>query len=154
MRWVRTKQIDENRLFGNLKARLVARGFEEEADSVESPTMTKEGFRMILFIASLFGWILGSVDISTAFLQQSEACLKRDLFLQPPKEAGLGPEWVWKALKAPYGTTDAPKSWILAQSSLRNHRCSEKLVSCTGNVVSRTRNDSAKNGSRNFRNFL
>ena len=75
--------------------------------------MTKEGFRMILFIASLFGWILGSIDISNAFLQQSEAFLKPDLFLQPPKEAGLGPEWVWKALKAPYGTTDAPKNWFL-----------------------------------------
>ena len=83
-RWVITHKVkDGNRI---VKARLVARGFEEDSSKLQkdSPTCCKESLHLLFAICSSFGWILNSLDISAAFLQGDS--LERDVFLKPPKD--------------------------------------------------------------------
>ena len=67
------------------KARLCARGFEENQDfRTDSPTCSRIRIRFALTIISSFSWRLNSIDVKTAFLQGKEmertVCLK-----DPPK---------------------------------------------------------------------
>ena len=66
---VSEKSIDGN---NSIKAQLVARGLEEGEDSPirkDSPTCMKESMRLTLVTAASKGWIIGSLDIKSAFLQ-------------------------------------------------------------------------------------
>ena len=69
------------------KARLVARGFEEETKHLktDSPTSAKESLRFTLALISCKSWKLHSLDVKSAFLQGSE--MKREVFIRPPTEA-------------------------------------------------------------------
>ena len=67
------------------KARLVARGFEEEfRERKDSPTCTRESLRMIFAVSSSMQWTINSMGISSAFLQSNE--LQRTVYIKPPKE--------------------------------------------------------------------
>ena len=69
LRWVNTcKYVDGCK---KIKARLVARGFEEANSTVltDSPTCSKESLRLIFTICASKSWKIHSLDISTAFLQ-------------------------------------------------------------------------------------
>ena len=71
-RWVCTEKETEN---GKLiKARLVARGFEEDSSCIQkdSPTCNKESLQVALAILTSKHWHLNSLDIQAAFLQGSE----------------------------------------------------------------------------------
>ena len=71
------------------KARLVARGFEEDnQDEIvkESPTCSKDSLRIISARTAQKGWDLRSIDIKTAFLQ--EETLQGNDYIRYPKEAG------------------------------------------------------------------
>ena len=61
------------------KARLVAKGFQERIDpdeAIDAPTATREGVRLVAFIAAQHQWRIGS---KTAFLQADEReCLVED----------------------------------------------------------------------------
>ena len=84
-RWVISEKIkDEGESI--LKARLVARGYEEDKSGMhtDSPTCTKQSLRMIFVVASTFYWELHSIDISSAFLQGKE--IGREVYIQPPAE--------------------------------------------------------------------
>ena len=79
-RWVLSVKDDK------VKARLVARGFEEEQTiQSDSPTISKCGMRMCLMIVSHQGWTMRSTDIKSAFLQSKE--MTRQVYVEPPKEA-------------------------------------------------------------------
>ena len=93
------------------KARLVARGFEEQSDSIEkeSPTCSKDAMRTMLSLINKNGWKLSSLDIKTAFLQGEK--IDRDVYLRPPKEAKCDPGIVWKLHKCVYGLPDASLKW-------------------------------------------
>ena len=92
-----------------LKARLVARGFEEPENDVrkESPTCSKYCLRVIMAIIAQKKWSLNTVDIKTAFLQG--ATIERDTYLRPPREAKTGN--LWKLRKCAYGLADASHKW-------------------------------------------
>ena len=53
------------------KARLVARGFEEENENIikESPTCSRDSLRILTAITAQRSWKLSTIDIKTAFLQ-------------------------------------------------------------------------------------
>ena len=94
-----------------IKARLVARGYEESVDiPSDSPTCGKDSFRIFLCAAASYGWVLESTDIKSAFLQGLP--LVRDVFVEPPKEAKK-PGQIWRLKKCMYGLNDAPRSWFL-----------------------------------------
>ena len=102
-RWIVTVKKEK------VKARLVARGYEEEAlVRRDSPTVDKSGIRILLMIAASKGWKVQSTDIRSAFLQGSE--LERDVYIKPPKEAELKGK-VWKLKKCLYGLNDASRQF-------------------------------------------
>ena len=65
--WVCTERIKGGSLV--CKARLVARGFEEDSTNLkkDSPTCSKDSLRLMLIIIVTFNWTVRSMDIKSAF---------------------------------------------------------------------------------------
>ena len=109
VRWVVTPKVINGEL--KVKARLVARGFEEVCNfRTDSPTCMRESIRIILLIIASMEWKLHSIDYKTAFLQGKE--IERDVFLRPPTEFRKK-DVIWKLKKTVYGLADAPRVWFL-----------------------------------------
>ena len=101
------------------KARLVARGFQEKQNDQrkDSPTCLKASLRLVFCVAASKQWVVKILDIKSAFLQGQP--IKRDGYLQPPKEAGSS--GIWKLKKTIYGLSDASRQWYLTvKKSLEN----------------------------------
>ena len=108
LRWVVKPKIIDNK--PGLKARLCARGFEEEQNyRTDSPTCSREGIRTILALISSKKWVINSIDAKSAFLQGKH--LERTVVVRPPKEANT--DKIWKLNKCVYGLADAPRYWYL-----------------------------------------
>ncbi|XP_035684716.1 uncharacterized protein LOC118421507 [Branchiostoma floridae] len=106
-RWVDTMKPD-----GTRKSRLVARGFEEQ-DPVQSdsPTISKSVLRIFMVLCAMYGWVVKTMDIKSAFLQGET--LTREVFVQPPR----GYETVgklWKLRKCLYGLNDAARAFYMS----------------------------------------
>ena len=105
-RWVYSEKND-----GKVKARLVARGFVEDAERsnlvMDSPTC-RDTFRAYLAVANTMRkWIFRSLDVTSAFLQAHT----RSVILQPPKE--LRREgFAWKLKKIIIWTCGCPKNVV------------------------------------------
>ena len=101
--WVLTQKGPE------IKARLTARGFQEEDEHPkESPTLQKYSLRTLLAIAAAKGWPIETVDVKSAFLQGTT--LKRKVYVRPPKEANVL-NTLWLLNKCLYGLRDASRQW-------------------------------------------
>ena len=109
VRWVVTEKIVNGKRI--IKARLVARGFEEDTSSLrkESPTCSRESIRILILIASSRNWDCHTVDVKAAYLQGSE--IERTIFLRPPPEFNNG--FLWKLKKTVYGLCDTARAWYL-----------------------------------------
>ena len=110
VKWVHTfKKHDNGQVIP--KARLVARGYEEDSSGIpkDSPTCSKDALRLMLSIISMKQWNLQSIDIKAAFLQGHD--IARDVFLKPPPEANCPPGYVWKLYVSVYGLNDASLKW-------------------------------------------
>lgn len=74
---------------------ITVRGFEEQFIMPrDSPTVGKGRMRTFLAIASSKNWTVKTTDLKSAFLQDRE--LRRDVYIKPPKESGMGMGIVWK----------------------------------------------------------
>ena len=107
-RWVITEKFADGERV--TKARLVARGFEEDSSDMmkDSPTCTKESLRLVFAAAATQHWSVQSLDISSAFLQGNP--IQRDVYIMPPEEVRT--EGVlWKLKRCIYGLNDAPRAW-------------------------------------------
>ena len=108
--WVLTKKDN-----GEVRARLVARGFEEESfTNNDSPTIGRSTLRLFFAVVCSQRWEIRSTDIKSAFLQGK--VLDRDVFLKPPKEAGLKKGQLWKLKHCLYGLNDAARQFYLSVS--------------------------------------
>ena len=106
LRWVVTEKIKNS--VPVVKARLVARGFEEELfQRTDSPTCSKDSLMLSLAMMASYGWQSHSIDIKCAFLQGNE--IERDIYVRPPKEFDDG--YLWKLNKNVYGLNDAARAW-------------------------------------------
>ena len=111
-RWICREKFEKGTKL--IKARLVARGFQDEnAGSVrtDSPTCSKEGLKFVLCVINSYGWSCHSLDIKTAFLQSEK--MDRPVHLLPPAEAKCKAGKLWKLSKCVYGLNDASRSWYL-----------------------------------------
>lgn len=109
-RWVITSKYIDNKII--TKARLVARGYEEDGSNIrsDSPTCMRENIRIALSVVASKGWTLNSIDIKSAFLQGKR--VSRVIFVNPPKEVkkkGI----IWRLNKVVYGLVDASRNWYL-----------------------------------------
>ena len=124
LRWVLKPKVIEG--VQSMKARLVARGFEESINfRTDSPTCLHSSVRIVLAIISSCQWNLRSLDYKTAFLQGNP--ISRELYVKPPKEANT--DKIWQLRKTVYGLNDAPREWHLR---LRNAVIS---LGCTSSSV-------------------
>jgi transposase InsO family protein len=106
-RWVLNQKGEE------VKARLVARGFEEESETQnDSPTISKSALRLFLAITASRNWTVKTTDIRSAFLQGKK--LDRDVFITPPKEAGVKQGIIWKLNHCLYGLNDAARQFYMS----------------------------------------
>ena len=110
-RWVCTDKLQSD---GTLKpkARFVVRGFKDPYIGeilTDAPTCAKYTLRTMMSICAIEQWLPCSIDIKTAFLQGEE--IQRELYITPPKEAGLDKNDIWRLVKPPYGLVDAPRNW-------------------------------------------
>ena len=107
-RWVIAERFKKgNRI---TKARLVARGFEEDSSKYrkDSPTCCRESLRLVFLAAVLKSWRLESIDITAAFLQGGS--LEREVYLRPPSDV-CSADKVWRLQRYIYGMNDAPCYW-------------------------------------------
>ena len=120
-RWVVCRKGD------NVRARLVARGFEEEETfRSDSPTLSMAGLRIITTIAASKAWVLQTTDITSAFLQGNS--LNRQVFIKPPKEAQLQGK-LWELKKPLYGLKDASRQWYFrVQETLKKLGCQQSSL--------------------------
>ena len=108
VRWVISPKVIDGII--QTKARLCAKGFEEDSYlRTDSPTSSKVGLRVTLFIIAAKRWVINSIDVKAAFLQGSP--IDREIFLRPPKEANTNK--IWHLLKCVYGLNDASRHWYL-----------------------------------------
>ena len=109
-RWLISERYKEGKK--KVKARLVARGFEEDTSNLrkDSPTCSKECLRLVFLAAAMMLWTLESIDITAAFLQGGP--LLREVFLRPPQDICPRTE-VWRLKRCIYGLNDAPRSWYI-----------------------------------------
>ena len=107
-KWVVTSKVKDDK--NVVKARLVARGFEEKTNSArtDSPTCSRQSLRMAFVTASTMKWQIQSLDITSAFLQGNS--IERNVFLKPPPEANSNGK-IWKLKRCIYGLNDAPRAW-------------------------------------------
>ena len=108
-RWVITEKVKNDEVI--TKARLVARGFEEDTLALrkDSPTCSREAVRITLAMASSMQWPCRTVDAKSAYLQGNN--ITRPVYLQPPPEYNDG--YVWKLKKTVYGLCDAARAWYM-----------------------------------------
>lgn len=106
-RWILREKQD-----GRLKARLVARGFEQKAgiDYTEtfSPVARHVSIRLILSLAATNKMKLITFDVKTAFLH---GVLKESLYMYQPEGFDDGTGRVCKLLKSIYGLKQASKNF-------------------------------------------
>lgn len=109
VRWVVTEKLKRDEKV--TKARLVARGFEEDTSKLrkDSPTCSKEAVRLLISVAASCGWSCCSLDVKAAYLQGN--LIERDLYLRPPPEFFVGR--LWKLKKTVYGLCDAARAWYM-----------------------------------------
>ena len=69
VRWVLTEKVKDGQII--TKARLVARGFEENTANLkkDSPTCSREAIRILITLASSKQWNCHTVDVKSAYLQ-------------------------------------------------------------------------------------
>jgi transposase InsO family protein len=124
-RWVLTEKEVEGT--STTKARLVARGFEEDPIQSDSPTANKDTLRIFFAITSSMGWPCQCIDIKAAFLQGKE--ISREVYLKPPAEANAGRHVIWKLKKCVYGLNDASRNWYFSvREELLKNECVQSSI--------------------------
>ena len=96
------------------KARLTMRGDQEETEEIihsDSPTVNSVNIKLMLIEAVRKGWKISSSDVTRAFLQTSK--INRDVYVYPPKEAGLPRSKVWRLKRPAYGLIDAAHAFFI-----------------------------------------
>ena len=113
VRWVITEKMREENIV--TKARLVARGFEENTTNLpkDSPTVSREAIRFLIVLAALNNWDCHTLDVKSAYLQGDN--IKRVIYLRPPPEFNNGN--LWRLKKTVYGLCDAARAWYMRVKS-------------------------------------
>ncbi|KAG7599793.1 Retrotransposon Copia-like N-terminal [Arabidopsis suecica] len=114
-RWIFKTKINADGTLDKLRARLVAKGYEQEegVDFLEtySPVVRTATVRMVLHTAVSERWDIKQLDVKNAFLHGD---LQETVYMrQPPGfEDPEKPDYVCLLHKAIYGLKQAPRAWF------------------------------------------
>ena len=93
-----------------MKARLVVKGFQEEnPQQSDSPTASREIFKVFCAISANECWNIEASDVRSAFLQSD--VIDRNIFVKPPPERQRE-GYIWRLLKPVCGLNDAFRKWF------------------------------------------
>lgn len=113
-RWVFALKRSQEGVVTRFKARIVAQGFRQvhgvNVSETFAPTPTFSSLRLLLAMASRFGWPVASFDVRSAFLHSD---IDHDVYIRPPPGVSVKPGCVLKLRKALYGTRQASRCWWL-----------------------------------------
>jgi transposase InsO family protein len=112
-KWVFRVKTNPDGSIAKLKARLVARGFQQKEgmDYTETfaPVVKWNTLRSVVALAGHHGWELYHLDVKTAFLNGT---IDEDIYVeQPPGFTSPHSTLVCKLKKALYGLKQAPRAW-------------------------------------------
>jgi len=110
-KWVfRTKELPGGGI--RYKARLVIRGFEQQAgidyNETFAPVAKLQSLRMMLALAAIHDWEIDQMDVVTAFLNPN---VDGDVYMAVPQGIESGEPRVCKLRKSLYGLKQAPRLW-------------------------------------------
>ncbi|CAI7853724.1 unnamed protein product [Closterium sp. NIES-53] len=107
-------EFDANGNIERYKSRLVAKGYQqkEKVDYKElfAPVVTLTTLRTLLAGATIKGWVVKQMDVTTAFLN---GVLEEEIFMAQPEGFDDGSGIVLRLKKALYGLKQAPRQWYL-----------------------------------------
>ncbi|KAG7589577.1 GAG-pre-integrase domain [Arabidopsis suecica] len=114
-KWVFRTKLNADGSLDKLKARIVAKGFDQEEgiDYLEtySPVVRTATVRSILHVATIMGWEIKQMDVKNAFLHGD---LTETVYMTQP--AGFvdpaKPDHVCHLHKSLYGLKQAPRAWF------------------------------------------
>ena len=113
-KWVFRNKMDEHGVITINKARLAAKGYNQEEgidyDETYAPVARLEAVRLLLAFSCIKGFKLFKMDVKSAFLN---GYINEEVFVsQPPGfEDHQHPEYVFKLKKALYRLKQAPRQW-------------------------------------------
>ena len=97
------------------KARHVMKGFSESGSSeieATTPQVTREGALMVTQLVASYGWRLGFLDFTKAFMAGDR--IQRTIYAARPREGipGMPPGQLMKLEKVCYGLVAGPLAWF------------------------------------------
>ncbi|CAI7744183.1 unnamed protein product [Closterium sp. NIES-54] len=111
-KWLFNIKSDADGKVERYKSRLVAKGYQqkEKVDYNELfvPVVMPTTLRTVLAGATIKGWVVKQMDVTTAFLN---GILEEEIFMAQPEGFDDGSGGVWKLKKALYGLKQAPRQW-------------------------------------------
>ena len=117
-RWVISQKEDHDGQKTKIKARIVAKGFQEDVKpQSDSPTVSRESLKTFVAIAANEQFDICSMDITGAFLQADK--IDREVFVRPPVDIRKEkPAVLWKLIKPLYGLDDSSRKFYLRVKKL------------------------------------
>jgi hypothetical protein len=110
-KWVYKVKIRSDGSLERYKARLVARGFQQEHDrdydETFAPVAHMTTIRTLLVVASVRGWSISQLDVKNIFLNGE---LREDIYMRSPPGYSVPEGMVYQLCRSLYGLKQAPRA--------------------------------------------